>query len=310
VAHASWGAHPLLKSLGRPLPTVSSSDVALPSKMVTLEYGTFKMVPPSKPRPLTAEEIRTRLVEDYRKAALNAKRAGFDAVEVHAAHGYLLNQFFCDGVNNRKDEYGGSIENRIRILHEVLRAVIEVWGSDRVAVRVSPTYKDTRTYYDCNDSNPELVYKEVVRSLDQFKLAYLLLSEPRWSGGPANYDPRNDSGFTQPIRNSWAREVYTHKIIGAGGFTPNSAKACIEEGVYDAVAFGRWFIANPDLPERLRNGTKLNIYNRKTFYVRDIVEGYTDYPYYGQEDDPKFAPYESMEQDHIGASLAETKSKL
>jgi N-ethylmaleimide reductase len=223
---------------------------------------------------------------------------------------YLLNQFLCDGVNKRTDHYGGSIENRVRALHEVLRAVIEVYGNDRVAVRISPTYKDTRTYYDCGDSNPEVLYREVIKSLDQFKLAYLLLSEPRWSGGAVNDDPRKDPGFLQPLRNGWAREVYSHKIIGAGGFTPSSAKHTVDQGVYDCVAFGRWFIANPDLPERLKADSPLNVYERKSFYLRDPVKGYIDYPF-SKLPNKYAAPYPVMDQKDIGQTLDAAKvSKL
>jgi N-ethylmaleimide reductase len=215
----------------------------------------------------------------------------------------------CDGVNKRTDEYGGSIQNRMRALHEVVRAVIGVYGNDRVAVRVSPTYKDTRTYYDCGDSNPEVLYREVVKSLDQYKLAYLLLSEPRWSGGRVNDDPRSDPGFLQPIRNGWAKEVYSHKIIGAGGFTPSTAKTAIEQGVYDCVAFGRWFIANPDLPLRLKTNAALNVYNRKSFYLRDPVKGYIDYPFMDQAN--KYAAaYDVIDQSKIGQTLDAAKSKL
>lgn len=310
VAHQSWGKHPLLQKLGRALPTVSSSATPLNAKMLQEEYPSGKMVPPSIPRALGAEEIRTRLVDDYRKAAQSAKRAGFDCVEIHSAHGYLLNQFMCDGVNKRTDEFGGSIPNRLRALHEVVRAVIEVYGNDRVAVRISPTYKDTRNYYDCGDSNPEELYREAVKSLDQYKLAYLLLSEPRWTGGAANADPRTDTGFTQPLRNGWAKEVYTSKIIGAGGFTPKTAADAIEKGVYDCVAFGRWFISNPDLPAKLKAGTPLNIYDRTTFYIRDPIKGYLDYPFASASENKYSVAYPTMNQADIGQTLAASKSKL
>jgi len=215
---------------------------------------------------------------------------------------YLLNQFMCDGVNKRTDEYGGSIENRLRALNEVVRAVIEVYGHDRVAVRLSPTYPDMRTYYDCGDSNAQELYREAVKSLDQYKLAYLLLSEPRWTGGVANNDPRTDPGFIQPIRNGWAKQVYSSPIIGAGGFTPKSAEEAVDKEAYDCVAFGRWFISNPDLPERLRSNAPLNIYNRTSFYLRDPVKGYVDYPFLTQEN--KYAvPYPTIGQTQIGQNL-------
>ena len=216
----------------------------------------------------------------------------------------------CDGVNKRTDEYGGSIQNRLRAMHEVVQAVIDVYGNDRVAIRLSPFYKDSQTYYGCTDSNPELLFQEAVKSLDKYKLAYLLLSEPRWTGGAANNDPRNDPGFIQPIRNGWAREIYSSKIIGAGGFTPKTAQEAIEKGVYDAVAFGRWFISNPDLPERLRKGAPLNVYDRKSFYLYEDVKGYVDYPFLDAKANPNGAAYPLMDQKDIGQSLGSAPSKL
>jgi len=220
-----------------------------------------------------------------------------DCIELHSAHGYLINQFLCDGTNKRTDRYGGSIENRMRLLHEVLQALIEVYGSSRVGVRISPTYKDHgQTYYGVDDSQPEVLYKTVVASLDKYNLAYLLLSEPRWSGGKANWDPRSDTGFSQPLRNAWARSLYSHPIIEAGGFTPRSASEALKHNVCDAIAFGRWFISNPDLVERLKTGAPLNIYDRTTFYIRDPVKGYIDYPALQREATPLARDYETMPQ--------------
>src|SRR3989338_3559927 len=181
LSHESWGTHPFLASLGRPLGSVSSSAVA--PKLYSRNPSGEK-VPFTAPRALTAEELSGRIVDDYRKAAAAAASCGFDFLEINAAHGYLMEQFFCDGVNQRTDEYGTQcLENRTRLLSNVLRAVIDVVGRERVAIRISPTYSDTFAYQDCRDSNPEKTYRDIVRWLDQFQLGYLLLTEPRWNGG-------------------------------------------------------------------------------------------------------------------------------
>ncbi|KAH9245933.1 hypothetical protein BASA81_016573 [Batrachochytrium salamandrivorans] len=304
TAHASWAENPFLKSLNRPLPSVGPSTVGLPPKLKGLDFVTKKQTPLPSPRQLTKEELTGRLVQDYVKAAEAAKRAGFDAVEIHCAHGYLIDQFLNNQVNTRTDEFGGSIENRLRLMHLVVEAVIKVFGTpERVAVRLSPTYEDSLTYYDTRDSNPTELYREAVKSLAKYGLAYLLLTEPRWTGGASNNDPTKDAMMTLPLRNTWARQVYPHKIIGAGGFTPTSAKEAIETGAYDAIAFGRWFISTPDLVRRLKEGLPLNVYDRATFYVRDDVLGYVDYPFWGQESDPKYRKVNLLEHKDIGSKL-------
>ena len=170
AAHGSWSEHPFLKAQNRGLPNVSASAVAVPEgKGVALEWPSMKHVKHTTPRELTKDEIVNRIANDYKLASEAAKRCGFDAVEVHAAHGYLLNQFLCDGVNKRTDEFGPqSIENRTRFLHLVLKSVMQVYPSDRVGVRISPTYTGGPTYYSCDDSNPEDLYPKVCESLNKF----------------------------------------------------------------------------------------------------------------------------------------------
>ena len=221
------------------------------------------------PRALTLDEIAT-LVQNYAQAARNAKRAGFDGVEVHAANGYLLEQFLQSNTNRRIDQYGGSIENRARLTLEVTAAARDVFGADRVGVRLSPF----GVANDSGEADPEPLYRYLIRELDKMHLAYLHLIEPRASGaGQAEVDHQNVPSAATLFRNDW------HGVlIAAGNFRRDSAEQIIERGDADAVAFGRLFISNPDLPERLRSGHDLSPYNRATFYTSG-EEGYTDYPF-------------------------------
>jgi len=228
-------------------------------------------VPNTPPRALTIEEIKG-LVESFREAAKRGIAAGFDGVELHAANGYLFDQFLQDGSNKRTDIYGGSFENRSRFLLEVVNAVISVWGSDRVAVRVGPS----GSFGDMSDSDPEGLFTYVASALDKLNLAYLHLIEPRIAG-----NVENESRDQNPVAAQLIRKHYKGTIIAAGGFDGESATAILDAGDADLVAFGRHFIANPDLPERLRNGWPLNPYDRPTFFGGTEV-GYTDYPVYAK----------------------------
>jgi len=257
------------------------------------------------PRELSTDDI-ARIVGDYRQAARNAKVAGFDCVEIHAAHGYLIDQFFCDSTNQRTDEFGGTIDNRLRFLHLVVQAVVEVMGADRTAVRISPTYKGGMSYYRTTDSNPELLYRSILGSLDKYRLAYLLLTEPRWTGGRGDLNPATDKSFRTPLSNTWSRQVYGGNLIGSSGFTPATAPEALSNGHYDAIAFGRWFLANPDFVERLRSGADLNVYDRRTFYLRHNVKGYVDYPSLDGSN-AYSSPYPTMPQAIIGITLEQAK---
>ena len=207
-------------------------------------------------------------VEDYRKAAARAKAAGFDGVELHAANGYLPDQFLQDGSNKRTDSYGGSIDNRARFLLEVVEAVTSVWGGGRVAVRIAPA----GTWNHMRDSNPAALFTYVAEQLNRFGLAYLHIIEPRVKG---NVTIHKEQG---PIAAEQLRKVFKGKIIAAGGFEPDSAETTIESGVAGAVAFGRHFVANPDLPLRIKEGVALTPYDRNTFYTFGSA-GYNDYPF-------------------------------
>jgi N-ethylmaleimide reductase len=244
--------------------SVDSSYWEDPNHVVSAPSG---WVQPSPHRALNISEIRG-IVEDYRRAATRAKAAGFDGVELHAGNGYLLDQFLQDGSNRRPDTYGGSIENRSRFLLEVVETVTSVWGGDRVAVRIAPA----GTWNHMRDSNPAALFTYVAAQLNRFGLAYLHVIEPRVKG---NVTIDKGQG---PIAAEQLRKVFQGKIIAAGGFEPDTAETTIETGVADAVAFGRHFVANPDLPLRIREGFALTPYDRNTFYTFDSV-GYNDYPF-------------------------------
>ncbi len=235
-----------------------------PNHLVSAPGG---WVQSSPHRALDISEI-PGIVEDYRKAAVRANAAGFDGVELHAGNGYLVDQFLQDGSNKRTDSYGGSIENRSRFLLEVIEAMTSVWGGDRVGVRIAPA----GIWNHMRDSNPTALFNHVAEQLNRFGLAYLHIIEPRVKG---NTTIKPEQG---PIAAEQLRKVFKGKIIAAGGFEPESAEAAIESGAADAVAFGRHFVANPDLPLRIREGLALTQYDRDTFYTFDSV-GYNDYPF-------------------------------
>jgi N-ethylmaleimide reductase len=235
-------------------------------------YTEAGWVPNTPSRALTIPEIAD-LVESFRTAAIRGKQAGFDGVELHAANGYLFDQFLQDGSNKRTDIYGGSFENRARFLIEATQAVISVWGSERVAVRLGPS----GTWGDMSDSNPEGLFAYVAEELAKLNLAYLHLIEPRVLG---NVD--DDSKDQSPVAAQLIRKHYKGTIIAAGGFKGHTAEAIVQAGDADLVAFGRDFIANPDLPERLRRQLPLNPYDRPSFFGGTDV-GYTDYPFYRKD---------------------------
>jgi len=243
---------------------------AIRAKGKTFVGGTFTDI--SEPRALALQEI-SGIIETFKRGTANALEAGFDGVEIHGANGYLIEQFLQSHTNLRTDRYGGSIANRARFLMEITQAVIEVWGADRVAVRLSP-------YGVANDSgeaDPMPLYTHVIKTLDPFGLAYLHFVEPRSSGaGRAEVNHQNVPSAMVLFRPNWSGV-----LISAGGFTGETAEAAIAAGHADAVAFGRTFISNPDLPRRLKHGYPLTPYNRATFYGGEAA-GYIDYSAYGE----------------------------
>lgn len=228
----------------------------------------FRQVDFETPRALETDEIPS-IVADYRRAAANAKLAGFDGVEIHSANGYLLDQFLQDGSNKRTDNYGGSIANRARFLLEVVDAVADVYGSDRVGVRLAPY----GTFMDMHDSDPVALFSHVLQQLSDRSIAYAHLVEPRVGNAGADSPLDHAAPRTAEI----FREAFHGVLISAGGYTAESAEQAIATGYADAVAFGRLFIANPDLPERFRKAAPLNAADRSTFYG-GTETGYTDYP--------------------------------
>ncbi len=246
---------------------VAPSAVAISTEFKAMTAD-GKIVDYETPRALETSEIPA-MIDAYREAAKNALKAGFDGVEIHGANGYLIEQFLQSRSNLRTDQYGGGIENRVRFLMEVTQAAIEVWGADRVGVRLSP-------YGIANGSgeaDPMPLYSHAIKSLDRLGLAYLHFIEPRSSGaGRAEVNHQN-----VPSAMVLYRPMWRGKLITAGGFTGETADAAISAGHADAIAFGRIFISNPDLPRRLQQGYPLTPYNRATFYGGE-EKGYTDYP--------------------------------
>ncbi len=247
------------------LPVAPSAIAARTGKAFSAE---FQMVPFEVPRALETAELAD-VVEQYRTAAENAKAAGFDGVEVHSANGYLLDQFLEDGSNHRTDQYGGSIENRARLPMEVVDAVIGIWGAERVGVRLSPY----GSFGDMQDSDPVALFSYVLEQLNQRNVAYAHIIEPRTTNAGAGAPLNPDAPRTAEI----FRSAFAGVLISAGGYTGEEAERAIEDSHADAIAFGRLFIANPDLPERLRTNAPLNTPNRATFYG-GTEKGYTDYP--------------------------------
>ena len=214
------------------------------------------------PRALGTEEI-PRLLEDFRQATVNAREAGFDLVEIHGAHGYLLHQFMSETSNHRTDEYGGSLENRARLPIEVLDTVVSAWDADHVGIRISPL----GVFNGLDDTAGMPMGLHLAAAFASREIAFLHLSEPDWAGGP-----QLDDEFRSALR-----AAFPGVLVGAGNYDLAKAERLLEAGLIDAAAFGRTFLANPDLPQRLESGLKLNEADLATFYGGD-ARGYTDYP--------------------------------
>lgn len=216
----------------------------------------------SAPRALSVDEIGA-VVDDFRQAARNAMAAGFDGVELHAANGYLVNQFIDSGANTRTDAYGGSHDNRLRFLGEVAQALVEGTGSkDRVGIRLAPL----TTLNGCVDADPETTYTAAARLLGDIGVAYIHIAEADWDDAP-----HMSTAFKRRLR-----EAYAGTLIYAGKYTLERANAALREGWADLIAFGRPFVANPDLPARLRAGAALTPHDRDTLFGGGAA-GLTDY---------------------------------
>ncbi|MCA3186488.1 MULTISPECIES: alkene reductase [unclassified Cupriavidus] len=246
-------------------PPVSSSAIQAQGVNVFVAEadGAPGFVQASQPRALTVDEIRA-IVDEYRQAARNAMAAGFDGVELHAANGYLVNQFIDSGANTRTDEYGGSLDNRLRFLGEVAQALIDGTGSkDRVGIRLAPL----TTLNGCVDADPETTYTAAARLLGALGVSYIHIAEADWDDAP-----HMPMAFKQRLR-----DVFPGTLIYAGKYTAERANDALREGWADLIAFGRPFVANPDLPERLRTGAALTPHDRNTLFGGG-AQGLTDYP--------------------------------
>ncbi|WP_404711094.1 alkene reductase [Sphingomonas sp. MMS24-J13] len=239
---------------------VSSSATTAPAHAHTYDGNK----PYSPARALTLEEIPT-LLDDYARAAEHARAAGFDGVQLHAANGYLIDQFLRDNANFRTDRYGGSIENRIRLLGEVTTRLGEAIGLDRVGVRLSPNGE----VQGVNDSDPHALFGAAAKLLDEVGVAWLELREP----GPDSQFAKPDTAPVHPV----IRKAFGGVLVLNSDYDGATGQARLDAGEADAIAYGRTFIANPDLPRRLIEGLPLNAPDYPTFYTHD-AKGYVDYP--------------------------------
>ncbi|CAG7900051.1 unnamed protein product [Brassica rapa] len=242
---------------------ISSTDKPL-AETSSNEFTTSDEFTP--PRRLRTDEI-PNIVNDFRLAARNAIEAGFDGVEIHGAHGYLIDQFMKDTVNDRTDVYGGSLENRCRFALEVVEAVTNEIGSDRVGVRLSPF----ANYMQSGDTDPQKLGVYMAKSLNRFRTLYCHMVEPRMKTATEAFE------CTESL--TPMRKVFEGTFIVAGGYTREDGNKAVAEGRTDLVAYGRLFLANPDLPRRFQLDAPLNKYDRTSFYTSDPVVGYTDYPF-------------------------------
>lgn len=257
IWHGGRACHPFFNNGAQP---VAPSAIAITGDEVNTPEG---KKPYALPRELRDEEL-PGIVSGFKNAAANAQAAGFDGVEIHAANGYLLDEFLRNGANKRTGSYGGSIENRARLLLEVIAAVSEVLGSDRVGIRISPL----NSYNSMSDSDPVGLATWLAQRLNNCGLAYLHLMRADFLG-------QQHGDVVTPVR-----EHFQGPLVLNMGFTPAEAMAAVSEGKADAIAFGTSFLANPDLPARIRAGAPLNAPDPATFYSPGPA-GYTDYPSLG-----------------------------
>lgn len=254
---------------------IAPSAIAADNVKVFIETGpgAGALAEPSMPRALSTEEVK-ELVQLYAQAARNALAAGFDGVEIHCANGYLVNQFISQHSNQRDDEYGGSLHNRLRFLREVVTAVAAVVGTDCVGVRFAPLFASTtedRVYMGLLEDDPHTTYLEAVQVLEDIGIAYLSIAEADWDNAP-----ELPADFRSAVRHT-----FSGRIIYAGRYTVERGVKTLEAGLGDLIAFGRPFIANPDLPQRIANGWPLNPVDPATMYG-GTAQGYIDYPVYSE----------------------------
>jgi N-ethylmaleimide reductase len=270
--HVGRISHPALQPDNMP-PVAPSAITPEGKAFIENERGEGELVPFLRPRALDLEEL-PYVVRQYERAAKNAQAADFDGIEIHAANGYLLDQFIESGTNRRSDAYGGPVENRIRLLFEVAEALIPIWGPDRIGVRLSPLGKMN----DIHDDDPEATFGAVAERLSDYGFAYLHIVNPAVEQMQKGEEPEPRALRMVEL----IRQKYKGTLMVAGGFDADSAAHWLREGRADLIAFGRKFIANPDLPERLRTGAPFNADDPTTYYGGG-AKGYTDYPSLAQE---------------------------
>jgi N-ethylmaleimide reductase len=258
IWHGGRACHPLLNAGKVP---VAPSAIAITNDEIHTPDGKF---PYTVPRALEDAEIPA-IVAGFQAAAVNAKAAGFDGVEIHAANGYLLDEFLRDGANQRSGAYGGAVANRARLLLEVLDATVAVWGGDRVGIRISPL----NSFNSMKDSDPIATFSWLAGRLNDYHLAYLHVMR-------ADFTSEQQGDVMTPMRS-----IYQGAIVGNMGYSAEEAEAAIANGTLDAVAFGVPFLANPDLPDRFAKNAPLNAPDPTKFYSAGAA-GYTDYPYLTQ----------------------------
>ncbi|MDM8547393.1 alkene reductase [Candidatus Venteria ishoeyi] len=269
--HVGRVSHTSFQPNGEPPVAPSATRADAVKVFIETAPGEGELAEPSEPRALTTEEVK-EIVQLYAQAAKNAIEAGFDGVEIHSANGYLVNQFLSDKTNFRTDEYGGSLENRLRFLKEVTEAVVQVVGKDKVGVRFAPLFETTdedRIYLGLVEENPHQTYIKAVALLEQIGIAYLSIAEADWDNAPDLPEL-----FCQEVRKS-----FSGLIMYAGKYTAEKSCRMLEAGLGDIFGFGRPFIANADLPERIKNNWPLNPLDPNTMFGGTEV-GYTDYPLY------------------------------
>lgn len=269
--HVGRVSHTALQPEGQAPVAPSAIPASQVKVFIETAPGSGMLSEPSMPRELTTAEVR-ELVQYYAQAARNALQAGFDGVELHCANGYLVNQFISAHSNQRGDEYGGSLDNRLRFLREITQAVAEVVGPQRLGVRFAPLFSSTdeeRVYLGLVEDDPQATYLAAIRHLEELGIAYLSLAEADWEGAEE-----------LPESFRWAvRRAFSGRILYAGRYDAPRAAAAIEAGWADLIGFGRSFIANPDLPTRIANGWPLNALDSASMYG-GTAQGYTDYPRY------------------------------
>lgn len=265
--HVGRVTHP--ENIGGEQP-ISSSAIKAENVKVFIDNGDKEagFVDVVQPREMTKQDIEM-VIEQYRQAALNAIEAGFDGIELHGANGYLINQFIDSEANTRTDEYGGCIENRLRFMSEVVAAMVEAIGAERVGVRLAPFTSLNGTV----DATPVETYSAAAKLLNQHNVVYLHIAEVDWDDAP-----ETPLTFRQAVR-----EVYQGTLIYAGRYNAQKGALALDEGLADMIGFGRPFVANPDLPNRIKAGYPLATHNPDTLFG-GAEKGLTDYPEYAHQD--------------------------